>query len=198
MIKAIIFDMGGVVLKSRTKGVPNVLLSKIKAKRAASLFEKNLKKAYKGKISTDKFFEDLSNLLNVDINSLKKQWGKSFLKKFTLNKELMEIIDSLKEKRYKTALISNTTELNAQLNKKQGFYKRFHPKLLSHEVRMMKPEERIYRLMLKKLKLKPEQCIFTDDKKEHLAPAKRLGMKTILFKNAEQFKKELKRFKVRI
>jgi putative hydrolase of the HAD superfamily len=51
---------------------------------------------------------------------------------------------------------------------------------------MRKPELKIYRLTLKKLKVKPEECIFIDDKEKNLKPAKKLGIKTVLAKNPKQ------------
>jgi FMN phosphatase YigB (HAD superfamily) len=50
---------------------------------------------------------------------------------------------------------------------------------------------------LKKLKIDPRQCIFVDDKKENLLPAKKLGMKTILFKNLNNLKEKLLIFGVK-
>ena len=44
--------------------------------------------------------------------------------------------------------------------------------------------------MLKKLKLRPGQCLFIDNQEWNLRPAKKLKMHTILFKNNKQLFKE--------
>jgi FMN phosphatase YigB (HAD superfamily) len=45
--------------------------------------------------------------------------------------------------------------------------------------------------MLKKLNSKPNECIIIDDEESNLLPAKKLGIKTILFKNPKQLKEQL-------
>ena len=47
-------------------------------------------------------------------------------------------------------------------------------------------------------KLKPEECIFIDDLKETLKPARKLGMKTILFRNNKQLVRDLRKFNIKI
>ena len=56
---------------------------------------------------------------------------------------------------------------------------------------MMKPEPEIYSLAVNKLEIKPEECIFVDDKEENLVPANKMGMKTVLAKNPKQIIKEV-------
>ncbi len=41
------------------------------------------------------------------------------------------------------------------------------------------------------LKVEPNECIYIDDSTKNISPAKEIGMKTILFKDFEQFKHEL-------
>ena len=47
----------------------------------------------------------------------------------------------------------------------------------------MKPNPEIYKHILEKYSLNPEQCLFIDDIKENLAGAARFGIKTFLFKD---------------
>jgi len=51
---------------------------------------------------------------------------------------------------------------------------------------------------LKKLGHKPEEIVFIDDMKINLEVPKNFGVKTILFKNAAQLKKDLNKFGVKI
>ena len=52
--------------------------------------------------------------------------------------------------------------------------------------------------MLERLKVKANECIYIDDREVNLEPAKKLGMKTILFRNAKQLKKELINYDIKI
>ena len=57
-----------------------------------------------------------------------------------------------------------------------------------------KPDERIYKILLEKTKVRAEETVFIDDKEQLLVPAKRIGYKTILFKDKQQLEGELKEY----
>ena len=44
-----------------------------------------------------------------------------------------------------------------------------------------KPEPRIYEIAAERLGLKPEECVFVDDRPGNLEPAAELGMRTVLY-----------------
>ena len=72
-----------------------------------------------------------------------------------------------------------------------GFRKYFKKNFISGELGLAKPDLEIYLYVLKKLNAKPEECIFIDDKRENCIAAAKLGIKSIIFKNSNQLKKEL-------
>ena len=61
----------------------------------------------------------------------------------------------------------------------------------SYKVGFLKPDRGIYEKTLKDLGTSPSETIFIDDRAEHLVPAQEIGLKTILFKDAEQLKQKL-------
>ena len=62
--------------------------------------------------------------------------------------------------------------------------------------KMVKPEPGIYRLLLERYDLKPEECVFLDDTEKNLEAAEAFGIYTIHFKNKEQAEEELKKIGV--
>jgi len=54
-----------------------------------------------------------------------------------------------------------------------------------------KPDSAIYRQALDISQRVPEECIFIDDRQLNIESARRLGMRTIHFQNAEQLAKDL-------
>ena len=54
-------------------------------------------------------------------------------------------------------------------------------KLISGDVRLMKPDERIYQLFLQRFHLKGETCLFIDDRPENVAGAEAVGMHGVTF-----------------
>ena len=108
-----------------------------------------------------------------------------------MNKYVEKIVIVLKNSGYKLGIISNILKPHTKYSKAKRWFKNFSPVILSCEVGLKKPDKRIYKLMLEKLRLNANECIYIDDRVKFLETAKKLGMKTILFQNANQLRKEL-------
>ena len=65
--------------------------------------------------------------------------------------------------------------------------------VISSEEHLVKPEAGIYHRLYEKFGLKPEECIFADDKQENIEGALRTGMRSIVFKDADHDERELRR-----
>jgi hypothetical protein len=68
--------------------------------------------------------------------------------------------------------------------------------VFSHEVGVRKPNRRIYEILLERTRVEARQVLFVDDKDWALVPAAQLGLKTVLFRDSEQVRQELKRLGV--
>lgn len=75
---------------------------------------------------------------------------------------------------------------------KYEFAKHFDGLIVSAEVGEIKPFKPIYEILLSKYNLKPEECVFLDDRQENLDTARELGFKTILFTAAAQAEQKLR------
>lgn len=65
--------------------------------------------------------------------------------------------------------------------------------VISSEEHLVKPEAGIYHRLYEKFGLKPEECIFADDKQENIEGALRTGMRGIVFENTIQYERELRK-----
>lgn len=65
-------------------------------------------------------------------------------------------------------------------------------RVISSDEKLIKPDTAIYLRLCEKYGLKPEECIFTDDKKINVDGAIKAGMQGIVFENAAQYEKELR------
>ena len=70
--------------------------------------------------------------------------------------------------------------------------------ILSYRDKLIKPDKRIYELLLARYHLEAEECVFLDDTEKNLLSAQKLGIHTILFRGREQAISELERFGVKI
>ena len=132
---------------------------------------------------------------NFDWRKLNEIWKESY----KLNREVLEIVKRLRKEGVRLGIISNTIEDRVKyLEKKYQFLKYFDVKTFSFKVHLLKPDPKIFILTLESLKVNPYQAVYIDDKEKHLKGAEKLGIKTILFKNAQDLEKELKAFALKI
>lgn len=141
----------------------------------------------KGLISVDKFFEELANFSNQDIDDLKKEFSNS--RQF--NDQLIKYIHEIK-RGYKIALLSNSSgpHLRSVLSEK-GILNLFDELFISGEIGHAKPDPEIFIFALEKLSITPEQSVFIDDQEVNTKTAEELGMRAIVYKNFIDFKDKL-------
>lgn len=65
-------------------------------------------------------------------------------------------------------------------------------RVISSEEKLIKPDPAIFLRLCEKYNLKPEECLFTDDKAINVAGAEKVGMQGIVFVNATQYEQELR------
>lgn len=75
----------------------------------------------------------------------------------------------------------------------------FDGTLISADVKYVKPEPEIYRLLYKKYGLIPEECVFIDDSAANIEGAERTGMPGIVFHgDAAELREKLRGFGVKL
>lgn len=199
MIKGIVFDIGGVLFTNGTERAVKRIAKKFGVDeslvRGALLGE--LGESYRrGQISREEFWRSAKRMWgNVNVEEASKIWHESYEPR----EEIFRLIEELKEKGYRIFFLSDSTEeRNEHLEKHYNFLRYFEDGVFSHEVKMKKPERRIYELLLRKAGLRADELVFIDDKEEFLEPARRLGMKTVHFKNEKDLRAELKKLGLRL
>lgn len=66
-------------------------------------------------------------------------------------------------------------------------------RVISSEEKLIKPDVAIFQRLCEKYDLKPEECIFTDDKAINVEGAIKAGMQGIVFENAVQYERDLRK-----
>ena len=195
MIKAVIFDYGGVMKSSHPLSMDiatiyNISVEEVeKVKKITTPFFSLLQR---GLINEQEFWQKFSDAIKKPIpQNYKELLREIYEKTLVLFPEMIEFVKKLKDKGIKTAVLSNITKFQAEIIRKNNGYKEFDVLVLSYEEKLEKPELNIYLSVIKKLGVEPEECVFIDDKEKNLAPAKSLGMKTVLAKNSGQIIKDV-------
>ncbi len=194
MIKAILFDSGGVIV-----------YQKLFFKKLNEIFRpKNKKKFWrqinieaiplcKNLISEKEYWKKILRLNNKDQSKIPKNlWGEIYENSTKVDRNILNIIKKLKKK-YKLGLISNSIKSHEKINKKRKIFNFFDTIILSHKVLLTKDNKRIFELAAKELKVKPKDCIFIDDVKGFVRVAQTVGMKGIIFSNKKKLISDLER-----
>lgn len=170
----IIFDFGG-VLTVHHSTLMEVLLPTLKEHKIPFQFRKlrNLWLKYSsGKKGIGKKF---SKIVPKDIEE-------RAMAKVKLKKEVLPLLRYLKRNWYRTAILSNMAGKWAKaMRKKFSLDRYFRPAVFSGYYRAQKPDIRLYKIFVKRAKVKPSDCLYIDNKLVNLMPAHKLGMKTVLF-----------------
>lgn len=188
-IKAIIFDVGGTYLEGSFVDFVNNAYKVLGINKVFSVdkevcFDSDFNK---GLITGEECFRKFFSVpvLDEQMEEIKNIWTSTWV----ATDEMLDLVKNLKE-HYKLAILSNSDLLNAEKFLNNGWYSCFDHLVLSHEVGILKPDKRIYEITLNKLNLKAQDCLFVDDQEDVLKPAREMGMETILFRSAEQLKRE--------
>jgi len=192
MIKAIIFDSGNVIGKSKI-GVYDIIsnktkISKEKVKESIKdiIHESQIKE-----IEENVFWKRVDGRLGTTLKKDSKKISRA-LSYFEIDKGVIGIIRKLGK--YKRGLISNIS--SSYIKKRANVNNLFNVVIRSCEIGYRKPSKEIYLLALKELGVNPKETVYVDDTKDHVEMAENLGLKGIVYKNPDQLRKELKKLKI--
>jgi len=200
MIKAIAFDCGNVILSnSWTDPVFEKFCKEIgiSFRKGTKIFFKHYDGWLKfGRGSEYDFFKEL--LKNSKNKKLKLKDVKRLYYKKIHAKKAFSLVKKL-YKRYPLYTVNDESIewMNYRI-KKFKLKKYFKGFITSGFVGYAKPDKRIYQIMLKKAKRKPEEVIFIDNNPKLVEAARKLGINGIVFKNQKQLVSSLKKFGIKI
>ncbi len=179
MINTIIFDFGDIFINLNHKKVSEAFKNlglndwndDLKAQN--QLFET-------GKITENQFLESFQKYLpNANLSEIRSAWN-YILGDFPLYR--LEFLQILSQK-YRLFLLSNTDAIHIQhFEETEGlsfiadFYKCFEKVYFSYEIGMRKPDEAIFKHLIKNHNLSEKRTLFVDDKKENTDAAHKLGL----------------------
>jgi putative hydrolase of the HAD superfamily len=106
-----------------------------------------------------------------------------------LEESMLTAVQRARDAGFKTALLSNSWGLD--LYPKARFDELFDAVVISGEVGLRKPDKAIFDLLLERLSLPAEACLFVDDHPGHLHAAADLGIETLLHQTPERTIEEL-------
>jgi epoxide hydrolase-like predicted phosphatase len=194
-IKAIIWDMGGVLLRTEDPGPRAALASRLGTK-LEELYRfvftsPTARQAEIGAISAEEHWEAVCQHYGLSKDDLEK-FKKEFWAGDRVDQPLVDNIRSLRA-RYRTGLLSNAwSDARSLAGEVFHFLEAFDVCIFSAEVGISKPSPEIYQLALKKLEVMPEEAIFIDDMPANVEGAEEAGIHAIQFISHDQVMDDLK------
>ncbi len=193
-IKAVIFDVGGVLLRtedqtSRQKLADQYGITLEELSRVVFLSDVSDKSTV-GELEEEEVWNHVAE--HFGLNEQEKDAFKAaFWEGDQLDRQLLEYIRSLRG-RYQIGLLSNAwSGARAALGGKYQFLDAFDTIIFSSEVGLAKPDAAIYHLILEQLGVKPQEAVFVDDFRANVEAARETGLHAIHFKSREQALGEL-------
>jgi putative hydrolase of the HAD superfamily len=109
-----------------------------------------------------------------------------------LNHELIEFITGLRP-RYKTAILSNAgSDARRTFSEAFGFHRLVDEMIISAEVRVAKPDPRIFQIAVERLGVRPQDAVLLDDLLLNVHAARNFGLKAVHFQTTSQALEDLK------
>lgn len=190
MLQAIIFDWHGVLDKVTFGGLIEILSRFTHKSKEKILSEiRDIDLSYRlGKITPEDFWNALDRKLQLNQNEL--IIARTYMLKIDKNVELWKKIPKLK-KHFKLAILSDCPLDKARKIRRNVNLNAFNEVFFSAETKISKTDLGSFNKIIRKLRIKPGNCLFVDDKKKHLLNAQKLGFKTCLFKTINDFEQSL-------
>ena len=194
MIKGIIFDLNGVFLQSE-------------------LLSERVKGTYG--VKTEDFVLALKSVMEVvrkpDTPNAYELW-KPYFQKWGLNLKEQEFFDfwfsgetlvpglveyagELKEKGCKVFILSNNFRERTEYYRQHfpDLFKIFDGAYFSWETGFVKPQEEAYLNILKINNLEPDECVYFDDSEKNIEVARKLGIRSEIYKDLETIKRMIEK-----
>jgi glucose-1-phosphatase len=184
MIKAIIFDWGGVLAPSDHKYAANKLQPKYNFNKESFLKVLGKKEVECSEDSNYQAFIDEAKKFNIPEQEIIDTLNK------TAPNELFAFSKTIKN--YTLGILSNQMQFRTDSIKEQYDLTHFEYVFFSSEMGTQKPKADCFQIVLDKISIPAEHCLFVDDRLENIEAAKALSMQTLHCKDIKETIEELK------
>jgi HAD superfamily hydrolase (TIGR01509 family) len=183
-VKAIIFDFGGVLMRTMNPVPRRALARQLDipvAEVYGAVFDNPLwDQAQLGRSDVATLWEDVGRRLTLDPETL-ELFRTSFWAGDRLDQTLVAFIRALGAAGYQTALLSNAPRDLADYLEELEIADAFDVVVISAHVEMVKPRRGIYEEVIRRLDVAPAEAVFVDDQPVNVEAARQVGLHATVF-----------------
>lgn len=193
MIRAVLFDFGGVLYRTPDRrwmkkwqsllglGKDEVISSIVISPDESPYMQAILD----GRIPESEIWERMGRRWRL--SPILVRWLKrSSMSRNRINRQVADFLASLRPA-YRTGILSNAgSDARSTFISVFGFDRLVDEMIISAEEGISKPDERIYQIALDKLGVEPEETVFLDDLLVNVEAARQVGMKAVQFLETSQ------------
>jgi epoxide hydrolase-like predicted phosphatase len=201
-LKAVIFDMGGVILRTCDES-PRIQLAArmgitVEQLKNEVFFSESAIKSEEGDLDKYAHWKNVLNTFGIKADENLMEYDEKFWSGDCVDRELVNYLKLLK-KSYLLGFISNAFKgAREWIERHYHFMDIFDYSIFSYEIKMRKPDPRIYLHACRNLKVKPHEAVFIDDMKINVDGAKAAGLFGIQYKNKKHLAYDLNEVLARI
>jgi epoxide hydrolase-like predicted phosphatase len=193
-IRAVFFDLGGVILRTEYQAPRQQLAERLGMEyddldRIVFNSETGIQAAT-GAVTSRQHWEAVMKRLKRPLEELELIRDEFFAGDI-IDRDIVIFLRSLRDT-HKTGLISNNWSDLRDYLAREKIIDIFDHIIISAEVGVAKPEPEIFRIALKQAGVRPEEAVFVDDFYVNIEGCEKVGMKGIHFKDAQSAMQELK------
>jgi epoxide hydrolase-like predicted phosphatase len=194
-IKAVIFDWGGVLIENPTEGILRYCreVLGIGAGCMLAAYRKLMPYFQEGRITEEEFWKGVRRRTGAKRQMPESLWLAAFEKSYVEKEDVFAVAVELYKRGYRTGILSNTEKPARPLMERES-YRIFDPIVLSWEAGSAKPQSRIFEILIETLALDPSEIVLIDDVAANITAARELGLKCLLFTDAQSLRKDLTPF----
>ena len=194
-IKAVIFDMGGILEApfddvlfpelARTLGMPE---PQLRQARSADSLALTL-----GRMTLREFYARVAREAGSAVEAdaaVARHLAVYEAATGPLDAGVLALVQGLR-RRHVVACLTNTEVEVGRFNRDRGLYRAFDRAFLSTELGLHKPERAIFDRVMAELGFAPAEAVFTDDKRENVVGARTAGLHAIRYRDLASFSTEL-------
>jgi putative hydrolase of the HAD superfamily len=191
-IKAVIFDVGGVLLRDPDQDIKRQFFKAININMddAETIWSKLIKLLQTGKITESEFLNQLIGKAKIPSSDFSLQILEESVS-ININSHVKDIANNLKKKGLIVAILSDTIPSHITKLRRGGVYDDFSPVVTSQDIKVTKARSEAFSVMALRLHLPPQACVFIDDKPHNVEIGGKSKMKSIQYISDQELKRNL-------